>query len=68
MRKTFNISFLSPEAFEQTQSSKTIEKLTIQLPERPYVFLKDSQTLHFYFDSSKEISYKEIYELLKNTA
>ena len=67
MTKTFNISFLCPEAFEQTQFSEAIEKLTAELPERPIVFLKDTQNLHFYFDSSKEISYKEISELLKNT-
>lgn len=68
MTKTFNISFLSREAFEQTQSSEAIEKLTVELPERPFVFLKDSQNLHFYFDSSKDLSYKEISELLKNNA
>ncbi|GEM_PF-5068703 len=67
MKKTFNISFLSSEEFKQSQSSETIEKLSIQLPQRHFVFLKDPQTSHFYFDSSKGISYKEISELLKNT-
>lgn len=67
MIKTFNISFLSPEEFNQRQSSEANEKLTLRLPERHFVFLKDPQTPHFHFDSSKEISYKEISELLKNT-